>query len=406
MEEDRLRTEHVRSEITSAGLDALLCQVSSNVLMLTGYAPVLGQSFVLFPAKGDPTLIVPSAEEALARQGWCADLRTYENATLSQYRSVLDAVRPILEAAISERELDRGSIGCEETSAMVPVSYSQVGFPSAGTFEILRQEFPRAQFIDAAPLLRLLQAPKTPREVQRLAKAVEVATLGFEAARDRVQAGANESAVAAAAESAIQSAGRKRGVQRILAFAHVMSGSRSALAYQPFNLTIDRVIQSGDPVLLQLEVYADGFWSEVTRTFFAGEPGAEGRRIYQACLEAQNQAIQSIRDGVAASDVDRVARDYLTRDGFGQHFRHGLGHGVGFQPISHLHPPQLYPGSTDTLLTDMVFNVEPGVYVHGWGGVRINDTVRCRPGDAVVLTEAIPRDLDHAIVRRRARAAA
>lgn len=406
MEEDRLRTERVRQEITSAGLDALLCQVSSNILMLSGYAPVLGQSFVLFPSKGDAALIVPAAEEALARQGWCADVRTYEDASLSQHLSVLDAVRPILEAAISERGLDAGSIGCEETSAMVPVSYSQVGFPSAGTFEMLRQAFPRAQFIDAAPLLWLLQAAKTPREVQRLAKAVSVAALGFEAARAQVQAGANESTVAAAAESAVQSAGRKKGVQRVLAFAHVMSGSRSALAYQPFNLTNDRVIQPGDPVLLQLEVYADGFWSEVTRTYFAGEPGAEGRRIYQACLEAQKQAILAIRDGVAASDVDKVARDYLTRDGFGQYFRHGLGHGVGFQPISHLHPPQLYPGSTDTLLTDMVFNVEPAVYVHGWGGVRINDTVRCRPGDAVVLTEAIPRDLDDAIVPRRERAVA
>jgi Xaa-Pro aminopeptidase len=186
-------------------------------------------------------------------------------------------------------------------------------------------------------------------------------------------------------------------------FVHVMSGSRAALAYQAFNITNVRQIQAGDPVLVQLEAYCDGFWSEVTRTFFAGEPGAEGRRIYECCLEAQKRAIGVIRNGIAASEVDQVARDYLTRSGFGQYFRHGLGHGVGFQAISHLQPPRLSPPSTDTILTDMVFNVEPGVYVHGWGGVRINDTVVAREKNAEIITD-IPRDLQWAIVSRQARA--
>jgi Xaa-Pro aminopeptidase len=267
-----------------------------------------------------------------------------------------------------------------------------------------RGEFPRAQFVDEDALLRVLEATKTPREAREMSRAVEIAALGFERARDATRAGAYEATIAAAAEAAIQAAGRRKGAERILAFAHVMSGSRSALAYQPFNLTNDRAIQPGDPVLVQLEVYADGFWSEITRTYFAGDPGAEGRRIYEACLQAQENAVLTVRDGVAASDVDKAARDYLTRDGFGQYVRHGLGHGVGFQAISHLHPPRLSPTSTDTVLTDMTFNVEPGVYVHGWGGVRINDTVRCRPRGADVLTEMIPRDLRYAIVPGVARA--
>lgn len=404
MEEDRLRTDRVRQEIASAGLDVVVSQLSPNVLMLTGYAPVLGQSFAVFPRNGEPVLIVPEAEEPFARQGWCTDIRRYQTGTLSQYVGVIDAVRPILQAVMAEKGLEAASIGYEGTSAMVPASYSQVGFPSAGTFDMLRDAFTRAQLVDVAPVLELLQAAMTPREVQKLCTAVEIAALGFQGARPRVEPGQNESTVASAAEAAIQAAGRKKGADRVRAFAHVMSGSRSALAYQPFNLTNDRIIQPGDPVLLQLEVYAAGFWCEMTRTFFAGEPGAEGRRIYEACLAAQHQAIDAIRDGVAASDVDMIARDYLGRDGFGPWFRHGLGHGVGFQAISHLHPPRLYPGSTDTLLTDMVFNVEPSVYVHGWGGIRINDTLRCRPQGADVLTAIIPRDLNYAIVVRRARA--
>lgn len=404
MEEDRLRTDRVRQEITTAGIDLVVCQLSSHVLMLTGYAPVLGQSFAVFPANGDPAVIVPEAEESFARKGWCKDVRTYQTGSLSQYVGLLDAVKPVLQAVIRERGLDSASFGYEGTNEMVPVSYSQVGFPSAGLVEMLRDTFPRAQFVDVAPVLRLLQAAKTPREVQHLRKTVEIAALGYEAARDQVRVGRNESTIASATEAAIRAAGRKKGVDRVLAFAHVMSGARSALAYQAFNVTNDRTIQTGDPVLLQLEVYADGFWSEVTRTYFAGDPGAEGRRIYESCLQAQEEAIQAIHNGAAASDVDKIARDYLSRDGFGQCFRHGLGHGLGFQAISHYQPPRLYPGSTDTLLTDDVFNVEPGVYVHGWGGVRINDTVRCRPEGADVLTQSIKRDLNDAIVPQRARA--
>lgn len=404
MEEDLLRTDRARREIASAGLDAVICQLSSHVLMLSGYAPVLGQSFVIFPVNGEPALIIPEAEEPFARHGWVKDVRAYTTGSLAQLTSVLDAARPLIHAVAAERGLEAASFGYEGTNEMVPASYSQVGFPSAGMVEMLRAEFPRAQFIDIAPVLRLMQAEKTPREVQHLCHSVEAAALGFAAAREKVQAGQNESGVAAAVEAAIQAAGRKKGANRILPFAHVMSGARSALAYQAFNNTDDRVIQTGDPVLVQLEVYADGFWSEVTRTYFAGDPGAEGRRIYEACLQAQQNAIQAIHNGAAASEVDKVARDYLGHDGFGQCFRHGLGHGLGFQAISHFQPPRLYPGSTDTLLTDDVFNVEPAVYIHGWGGVRINDTVRCRPQGADVLTQMIPRDLNYAIVPQRARA--
>lgn len=404
MEEDRLRTDRVRREIVTADLDAVICQLSPHVLMLTGYAPILGQSFVVFPARGEPGLIVPDAEAPDARKGWCTDVRTYQTSSLAGDVSVLDAVKPVLQALLADRGLAAAAIGYEGSSEMVPCSYTQVGFPSAGLVEALQTALPRANLVDVSPILRVLGAALTPREVQRLAIAVAIGALGCEAARDRVQVGANESTIASAAEAAVQAAGRKKGAERVRAFAHVMSGARSALAYQPFNVTNDRVLQAGDPVVVQLEVYADGFWSEITRTYFAGDPGAEGRRIYEACLEAQRKAIAAIHDGAAASDVDQVARDYLQEGGFGQCFRHGLGHGVGFQAISHHQPPRLSPGSTDTLLSDEVFNVEPGVYVHGWGGVRINDTVRCRPQDAVVLTDQIKRELSDAIVPQRKRA--
>ena len=401
MQEDVERARRIRQEIASAGLDAALGQLSSHVLMMTGYAPVLGQSFVLFPASGEPTLVVPEAEASLARQGWCPDIRIYHVDALNSEDDFVDVVCPVLTTVAAERGLAAATIGFEGGSDMVPASYTQVAYPASGTLAMYHRAMPRAQFVDFTPIFKLLQSTKSPREVQRLRVAADIAALGVEAARERVRVGVGEPAVAAAAEAAIQAAGRAKGVERVLPFAHVMSGARSALAYQAFNLTSQRTIQAGDPVLLQLEVYADGYWAEVTRTFFAGDPGAEGRRIYAASLAAQALAFQAIHDGVAASDVDAAARDYLTADGFGPCFRHGLGHGVGFQAISPGQPPRLHPGSTDTLLTDMVFNVEPGVYVHGWGGVRINNTVVVTPRRADILTQ-IPSDLAWAIVPQRA----
>jgi Xaa-Pro dipeptidase len=404
MERDRERVERAHREVASAAVDAVVVQLNAHVLLLSGYAPVLGQSLVVFPRQGEATLIVPEDEVELARQGWWSDVRTYQVASLNHYTSMLDAVEPLLTVVAQEKGLTESLIGFEGTSAMVPASYSQVGFPTGGLREALARAIPRAGFVDLSPVLRVLQATKTPDEIKRLRQANEIAALGMLAAREAIQPGVTEAVVAAAVEAAIQARGRREGVERVMPFAHVMSGDRSALAYRAYNLTSRRTIETGDPVLVQLEVYVDGFWSEVTRTFFAGNPGAEGRRIYAACLEAQRLAFGAITCGAAASAVDQAARSYLAGDGFGPSFKHGLGHGVGFQAISHLQPPRLYPGSTDTLLEGQVFNVEPSVYVHGWGGVRINDTVAVQPSGTEILTQ-IPRDFAWAMVHRTARAA-
>jgi Xaa-Pro aminopeptidase len=397
MDVDWERVEQVRGELTSRGLDGLVCQLSSHLLMLTGYAPVLGQSLVVFPVRGDPIVIVPKDEEEFAREGWWSEVRPYESAVLDASRSALDLARPLLHAALDERGLRAATIGYEGSAAMVPASYSQVGFPNAALVADLRAACPDARLVDVGRELSRLQAFKTPREIEGMRRAADIAALLFEGARGAIRDRATEAGVAAGALAAGQSRGRHYGVSRLLPFVHVMSGPRAERAYQAYNLTADRTMYLGDPVLVQVEVYADGFWSEVTRTFFVGNPRAEGARIYETCLEAQALAIDAVRPGVPAASVDRVARDYLAGSGFGTAFRHGTGHGVGFQAISHLQPPRIAPGSPDTLAEGMTFNLEPAVYLHGWGGCRINDTVVVRPDRAEVLTP-IPRDLGWAIV--------
>jgi len=397
MQTDRDRIDWVHPEIASAGCDAFLCCINSHVVMLTGYAPVLGQSFVLFPAHGEPCLIVPESEVHLARQGFVDDVRTYPDAGFGNFQPFYYLAGPVIATVASQLGVARGKIGFEGSTTSEVSSYSQVSFPSHGTIEAYRISMPQATLIDVSPVLSVMQARKTRFEQQRLRVANRIAELGYLAARQVVEPGIREYDVAAAVVAAIEALGRSRGADRLEAHCHVMSGARAADAYRPFNLTSRRQICTGDPVLVQLEVYAEGYWAEVTRTFFAGDPGPEGHRFYEACLAAQQKAFAMIRHGVAAADVDRAARDYLNGDGLGSFFKHGTGHGVGFQAISHLEPPRLEPGSTDTLLSDMVCNIEPAVYVHGWGGVRINDTVVVTPEGYALLTDGIPRDLAWAI---------
>jgi len=403
MQGDRERIKWVRPRISSAGCDAFLCCINSHVVMLTGYAPVLGQSFVLFPASGDPCLIVPESELSLARQGFIKDVRTYPDAGFGNFQPFYYLAGPVIATVAAERGVANRRIGYEGSTTMEVSSYTQVSFPSHGTIESYRISLPEATLIDVSPVLTVMMARKTPAEQQMLRVANKIAGLGYLAARQAVQPGNRECDVAAQAIAAIEALGRESGPERIEAHCHVMSGSRAAEAYKPFNLTTARRICTGDPVVVQLEVYAEGYWAEVTRTFFAEDPGPEGRRFYEACLTAQEKAFALIRHGVAAEDVDKAARDYLAGDGLDHFFKHGTGHGVGFQAISHLEPPRLEPGSTDTLLTDMVCNVEPGVYVHGWGGVRINDTVVVTENGYQILTEDIPRDLAWAICQPKAK---
>lgn len=397
MEMDRERVRRAREMLASARLDAVVCALSNNVLMLSGYAPVLGQSILVFPAEGDAVLVVPEDEIGFAREGWWSDIRAYGSNVLKADSTDLDLARPIVRKAIADLGLASARFGYEGSWSMVPASYSQVGFPGAALIEALREAATGGDFVDVSPLLALQGAAKTAPEVERMKRAADVAAVAFERARSAIRDGATEASVAAAAQAEAQIRGRHYGITRLLPFVHVMSGPRSEKAYQAYNLTADRVIVQGDPVLVQVEMYADGFWSEVTRTFFVGTCGPEGARIYETCLEAQQLAFDTVRTGVAAAEVDRRARAYIAGAGFSPAFRHGTGHGVGFQAISHLHPPRVAPESTDTIQEGMTFNVEPAIYLHGWGGCRVNDTVVARADGAEIITR-IPRDLNWAVV--------
>jgi len=170
------------------------------------------------------------------------------------------------------------------------------------------------------------------------------------------------------------------------------------LAYRAFNLTSNAIIRQGDTVTVQMEIAINGYWAELTRTFFAGTISSEWSKAHQACFMAQNAALKLILGGAMARDVDRVARYIMERAGFGEYFKHGLGHGFGFQAINHAAIPELHPASDAVLRSGMVHNMEPAVYIEGNGGIRLNDNVVVHADGNEVLSSQLPRDLDWLVV--------
>ncbi|HEX6556639.1 MAG TPA: Xaa-Pro peptidase family protein, partial [Ktedonobacteraceae bacterium] len=248
-------------------------------------------------------------------------------------------------------------------------------------------------------MLDELAAIKTEEELSAIRRSEEVGRQGFMAARDAVRVGATEADVAAAPYAALLRAGYAApGASHVLPHVHVMSGPRAALAYRAFNLTSNATINQGDTVTVQMEIGINGYWAELTRTFFAGTISDEWRKAHQACIAAQDAALQHIRNGASARSVDRAARSVMEQTGFGRAFKHGLGHGFGFQAINHAAAPVLHPASHAVLQSGMVHNMEPAVYLEGKGGLRLNDNIAVRADGYEVLSLALPRDLDWLVV--------
>jgi Xaa-Pro aminopeptidase len=151
----------------------------------------------------------------------------------------------------------------------------------------------------------------------------------------------------------------------------------------------DQVIERGTTVVVDAGAVLDGYCSDCTRTFSTGELPDELQRAYDVCLEGQLNALEAARAGVEAKQTDAAARDVITAAGFGDNFGHGLGHGVG---IDVHEAPHLAPTSSDTLAAGNVCTIEPGIYLEGMGGIRIEDLVIIRDGEPEVLT-SFPKEL-------------
>ncbi len=398
------RNELVKDALHRKGYNALVCRTPQNVVMLTGYQPILGNSFCLVSLnhKHEPEirLAVPAEEQDLVPQGSAVEVRTFVVETLDTIGNSLDAARQPLGELLHAAGIGEGAlVGYEGAVEPIIPAYTQLGVPSPETRALLQMLLIGGHLRDATSLLNELAAIKTEEDLVKIRQAEAVGWQGFQAAREAIKVDKTEADIVAATYAALIRAGYTTPtVRHVQPHVHVMAGERAALAYRAFNLTSNARIRKGDTVTVQMEIGIDGYWAELTRTFFVESASDEWVKVQQSCVEAQKAALKTIRAGANARNVDAAARQVMEKAGFGKAFKHGLGHGFGFQAINHAASPVLHPASQEVLSSGMVHNMEPAVYLEGKGGFRLNDNVAVQADGNELLSAAIPQDLEWLVV--------
>jgi len=227
-------------------------------------------------------------------------------------------------------------------------------------------------------LVESLRAVKEPGEIELIKRAVEIADAAYEYIEGVMQAGMTERQAAWEIEKHM----RENGSQAIPFEIIVASGPNSAL---PHARPSERTIGAGEPIVIDMGAKFDGYASDLSRTIYLGTPENTFKKVYNTVLDAQLTAVSIINEGMTGEQADSSARAVIERAGYGEAFGHALGHGIGLAPHE---SPRLGSGSNEPLASGMVFTIEPGIYLPGWGGVRIEDTVMMENGKAKLISMA------------------
>ncbi len=343
----QLRRKRLAARLPDLGLDALLVTRRPNVRYLTGFTGSNGQ-------------VLLTAETTV----FLTDGRYIEQAR----HEVPDLERTICEDGFP----DAVASGCGDLDA------TAVGFESAGLsyqqWHDLSDRAPRLELAPVGDEVEQLRWVKDPEELAMLERAQAATDQAFEEILERLAVGVTEREISMELEQALRAAGADG-----IAFAPIVAFGENAA--EPHHDPNHRGLDEGDIVKLDFGALVGGYHADMTRTVSFGEPAAEIRRIYDVVRRAQRAGIDAVHPGASGGDVDRAARTVIEEAGYGERYTHGLGHGVGLE----IHEgPQLRKDGPDVLPPGAVVTVEPGIYVPGLGGVRIEDMVEvaeggCRP---------------------------
>jgi len=351
-----VRRANAMASVEAAGLDGLLVAPGPDLVYLTGHAPppLERLTMLVMPVNADPLLIVPALERPLAEMAPGApglSIADWRDARDDPYALVAQALRP--------------------------GRYAITDHTWASHLLALQRMAADRAFVSTGETLPLLRAVKDADEIARLRAAAaaadavfaEIVALGFE--------GRAEREVATELARLLQEHGHQRAE-----FMIVGSGPNAASSHHEAG---DRLIAVGDAVVMDFGGVMDQYCSDITRTVFVGEPTPEQREVYDVVRAAQQAAFQAVRPGVQAQEVDRVARGVIAEAGYGERFVHRTGHGIGLEVHE---APYIVEGDATALKPGMTFSDEPGIYLEGRFGVRIEDQVVVTSEGAERLNEA------------------
>lgn len=242
----------------------------------------------------------------------------------------------------------------------------------------LHQDLATVKWVPTTNIIESMRVYKEEQELEKIQAAVDLADAAFEHICGFIKPQMTEKEVSTELEIFMrQNGARGTSFETIIA-----SGFRGAF---PHGVASDKQIEAGELITIDMGAILNGYVSDLTRTICLGKANDEQKKIYQIVLEAQLRALDNIKSGVSEKDADNLAREVIDKAGYQEYFGHGLGHGVGI----HVHEaPRLSPRSEGVLEDQMVFTVEPGIYIPSWGGVRIEDIATLKNGKIEIMTKA------------------
>lgn len=334
----RTRLGHVRQEMKRRRLDGYLIQDRMDQYWLTGFTGEDGA--VLVTEQALVLLTDGRFDEAADREA------PFARKVLRKKRDAAETVKQLRRARVRRVGFNRDHM-------------------TVGEFAALRKQAGAVRLVATESLVRPYRACKDASEVARLRAAIRVAEQAFHAVRAWLRPGLSEREIAARLVYEMQ----KRGAQGETFPTIVAAGANSSLPHCEPGAT---KLEENQVLLIDWGARVNWYGSDLTRVLWLGELPGELRKVFDIVREAHDRAIAAVRPGVRAKAVDAVARGVITRAGYGRRFNHGLGHGLGL--VAH-EAPRVAKTSTDILQPGMVITIEPGIYLPGIGGVRLEDDV-------------------------------
>jgi Xaa-Pro aminopeptidase len=350
------RLVKLRLELVKNNIDAILVSHPKNRFYLSGFTG------------SDGYLLITAKDTIIA-----ADFRFFEQAerqcpdyTLFKTIGKMSEWFPELLDGFNIKRLGF------ESGAITFAQYTQIA-------EIIAASKLALELVSLDNVVESLRYIKEPEEIAFIRKAAEIGDAAFEYVAGRLKPGMTEKEIAWALEKHMREAGSGTMPFEVI----VGAGANGAL---PHAEPSGRPIAAHEPIVLDFGADYKGYSSDLTRTVCLGKPDATFVNIYSIVQKAQQAAIDGIEDGMSGIEADAFARNIIKEAGFGDMFGHGLGHGVGL--ATHDPAPRLSYLSSDVLANGMVFSIEPGIYLSGWGGVRIEDLVMLEDGKVKLLSHA------------------
>ena len=351
------RIEKIRKFIAGKGADGIIVSTWQNVLYLSGFT---GYNDAVLLITADGAYIVTDSRYYVQAAEQSPDFELVKGNCASP---------DIMRSLLSENGIK--SVLYEDDGVL---------FRDYGNY------FKKLEvgLVEAGDIFSTLRLIKSAEEIDAIEKACDLASEALMRTLPEIKPGKTEIEIAALLEYNM----RLLGAEKTSFDTIVASGVRGSM---PHGTASSKKIEAGDGITIDFGAFYGGVCSDMTRTVFAGEPScSEMRRIYEIVLEAQLTAVNGYKPGMTGSDVDKLARDVIKNAGYGEYFGHGLGHGVG---IDVHEMPGVSPRSTAVLTPGMVFSIEPGVYVPGLGGVRIEDLVTIEGDKLRILTKKPSKEL-------------